>query len=94
MDLKYIFDDRFNPSLWLLGLTVAAACFLFIIAHLVLFREDGTSRWGFKPSQSALQRIITNILNGRSDPELSWKWYDYGTLMVLALVIVVVMGWD
>ena len=87
------FKDRFHPGLALLGWTMAAICCLFAITYWILFRKDGSGRWGWKPSQSALLRIFGNILNGRNDPELPWQWYDYAILMVLAAIIVIVMGW-
>ena len=87
-----IFDDRFDPAFAVFGLVIASACFLLAIIHLVLFRCDGTSRWGFKPSQSALLRTLTSLLSGHKDPNLRWQWYDYVMLLGIGMGIVAVVG--
>ena len=43
---------------------------------------------------SALLRMLTNLVNGRSDPDLPWKWYDWCLLLEIGAGIVVVMGWS
>jgi hypothetical protein len=92
MGFGLYFDDTFDPELMTLGFAVAILCVLFVICHIVLFRADGTSRWGFKPSQSALLRILGNIAGGRSDPELPWKWYDWALLAGIGVGVVLVVG--
>ena len=65
---------------------------MLVITHLVLFRCDGTSRWGLQPSQSALLRMLTSLLTGCKDPELQWQWYDYVMLLGIGMGLVAVVG--
>jgi hypothetical protein len=36
--------------------------------------------------------LLANIVNGRSDPERPWEWYDYGMLMGLGVGTVLVIA--
>ena len=87
-----IFDDRFDPAFAVIGLVIAVVCFVLAIIQLILFRCDGTSRWGLQPSQSALLRMLTSLLTGGKEPELKWQWYDYVMLLGIGMGLVAVVG--
>jgi hypothetical protein len=40
-----------------------------------------------------LLRILTNILTGRCDPELSGRWYDWVLLSGIGVRLVLIVGW-